>query len=372
MGTRPDEILDRVKLYEQIRYERAHKIQEYSRQAGLDAVGGKPKIDSEFNPTPSLFDPRLKSIVQAYTNYNFGHDEWHHSTNAFRKWQWAKNPQMYYRMPVAFGPAVGPRQDFFGKSRPSGHSTFVTAAVKFKTSRTFLQSLFPTEKFSFISPGTLAYASFSTTTLGKMDWLGGGGYNHLGLYIHGCRYTKANGDVVDGTYLPLLFESLTDPILTGRDELGMPKIYCAIDIHRRSNSWRMQASWQGTVFGNIALEGLEQIDPTSESGTFGGEADKGIMAYKYIPKVGVRGEADCEYPIFVDHGAEAKNIPSTVTSTAKATTAKINWDSMDWEALPTLHHIVSTLAEIPIYEIVGAKVVEGLGVPDVSSARRIE
>jgi hypothetical protein len=310
--------------------------------------------------------------VQAYTNYNFGHDEWHNATQQFQKWKWAKNPHQYRRGPIAFGPAVGPRQDFFGRPRQASHSTFVTAAVKFKTSRTFLQSLFPTEKFSFISPGTVAYASFSTTTLGKMDWLGGGGYNHLGLYVHGCRYTKENGEVIDGTYMPLLFESLTDPIVTGRDELGMPKIYCAIDIHRRSHSWRMQASWQGAVFGNIALEDLQAVDPKSESGTFGGEADRGHLVYRYIPKVGVRGEADCEYPVFVDHFREGQNIPSTVTSTSKAARAKITWDPLDWEALPTLHHIVSTLAEIPIYEIVGAKVVEGHGVPDVSSASRIE
>jgi len=40
--------------------------------------------------------------------------------------------------------------------------------------------------------------------------------------------------------------------------------------------------------------------------------------------------------------------------------------------LPTLHHIISILQEIPIYEIMGAKVVEGTGVPDVGNAKRIE
>ena len=45
---------------------------------------------------------------------------------------------------------------------------------------------------------------------------------------------------------------------------------------------------------------------------------------------------------------------------------------MDWDALPTLHHIIDVLADIPIYEVISAKIVEGTGVPDVSSARRIE
>jgi hypothetical protein len=226
----------------------------------------------------------------------------------------SKNANLISPNASGFWTSVRTTTRFFGKPRPSTHSTFVTASVKFKTSRTFLQSLFPTDKFSFISPGTVAYASFSTTTLNKMDWLAGGGYNP-GLYIHGCRYAKANGEVVDGTYLPLLFENLTDPVVTGRDELSMPKIYCAINIHRQINSWRMQASWQGAVFGNISLEGLEAVDPKNEAGTVDGENDAGHLTYRYIPKVGVRGEADCEYPVFVDHKKDAETVPSTVTST---------------------------------------------------------
>jgi hypothetical protein len=50
----------------------------------------------------------------------------------------------------------------------------------------------------------------------------------------------------------------------------------------------------------------------------------------------------------------------------------VSFDALDWEALPTLHHVVSRLAGIPVFDVVSAKVVEGVGVPDVSSARRID
>jgi 2-polyprenyl-6-methoxyphenol hydroxylase-like FAD-dependent oxidoreductase len=46
LGTKPEEISERLMLYEKIRYERANNIQEYSRQAGKDFVDGKPTIDS--------------------------------------------------------------------------------------------------------------------------------------------------------------------------------------------------------------------------------------------------------------------------------------------------------------------------------------
>lgn len=46
-GTAPGDIPERLKLYEKIRYERAHLIQDYSRQAGKDWVDGKPQIDGK-------------------------------------------------------------------------------------------------------------------------------------------------------------------------------------------------------------------------------------------------------------------------------------------------------------------------------------
>ncbi|KAI9732767.1 MAG: hypothetical protein M1834_003705 [Cirrosporium novae-zelandiae] len=353
-GTQPHEVPERLKLYEECRYERAHRIQQYTRLAGADRKDG------------------AKLNMMEYTNYNFGHDEWDYSTQKLRKWTWARTPSLYWRMPVAFGPMPGPRQRFNGQPRVATESTFTTASIKFKTSRTLLQNLFPTESFSFKSPGTVAYASFSQTTLGKMEWLGGSGYRHLGLYIHGVQYKKANGEVINGTYMPILFESLTDPIVSGREELGMPKLYTSIDVYRREKSYRIQTGWEGATWGEFAWEGLESQDPKTEAGTIGGEADDGILVYRYIPSVGARGKAEAQYPVFVPHAEESKVVPSVVKEVYQAKSASIKMDGLDWEALPTLHHVTSRLAEIPIMEVVSAKVVSGVGVPDVSTAVRIE
>lgn len=310
--------------------------------------------------------------MMEFTNYNFGHDEWDNSTQAFRKHQWAKDPNMFWRMPISFGPMPGPRQNFEGKPRTATHSTFCTASIKFKTSATLLKNLFPSPSFSFASPGTVAYASFSQTELNKMEWLGGSGYRHLGLYIHGVQYTMKNGKVLNGTFMPILFESLADPIVSGREELGMPKLYCALDVFKRSNQYRLSASWQGASFGSFSWEGLEDVDPGDDKGTIGGSDDDGIIVYRYIPRVGDRGKADTEHAVFVPHAEESKVVPSKVKSVKKASNASVKLDGLDWEALPTLHHVASRLAEIPIYEVVAAKIVEGEGVPDVSAARRVD
>lgn len=41
-GTSPEDVPERLRLYQQIRLTRAHAIQEYSRQAGKDRIPGAP------------------------------------------------------------------------------------------------------------------------------------------------------------------------------------------------------------------------------------------------------------------------------------------------------------------------------------------
>lgn len=318
--------------------------------------------------------------MSEYTNYNFGHDEFDNSAQRLREWKWSQIPETYWRMPVAFGPMPGPRQTHFGIARDGTQSTFTTASIKIKTSRTVLQNLFPPGKTSwrFKSPGTVAYCSFAQTTLGKMHWLGGSGYSHLGLYIHGVEYVKKNGEAVLGTYMPLLFENLTDPIVSGREELGMPKLYSSIDVERDSTSYHVRAGWQGITWGNFQLNGLTPIESsaTGKAGTQGSmtgdDTDAGILVQRYMPKVGRehKGQAEADYAVF-DRFADAKP-PPTVHRTWVSNNAKLEINARDWMALPTLHHVIQRLQEIPVYEIVAARLVEGTGVSDVSTAKPIE
>lgn len=313
----------------------------------------------------------------AYVNYNFGHDEIDHSTAQFNKWKYSQKPNMYWRAPTGFGPFPGPRQDALGRNLKEGaQRTFSTTSIKFKTSRTYLETILPNASFKFLSPATVCEASFSVTELDHMQWLGGKGYRHLGLYIHGVGYERQDGQgVVPGTHLAVLFESLTDPIVSGREELGMPKLFCDIDIDRTSNpnESRITASWRGAQFFDMRLPELTAADPSAEAGTIGGnDSDYGVLVWRYIPAVGEPGKADAEYAVVVPHAEE--DVKSKVTTVLRSPPEKAGFTatSLDWTQLPTLQHIADAMANIPVYEIVGAKVVEGTGVPDVSAARRIE
>lgn len=281
-------------------------------------------------------------------------------------------------MPTVFGPFPGPRQDHFGNARDWSSSTSVTASIKFKTSRTLLQGLLPPSRFRFAVADTNCYATFSLSSLDNLEWLGGRGYNHFGLYIHGVEYTRENGDKVTGTYLPILFENLPDPIISGREELGMPKVFASLDVSRDSDTWTLQAGWMGNNFLDVSLSGLG-AKPTSNgvqsSGPPQAAQEQGLLFSKYVPRTASegskeRGQADVDYVAFVPNEAEAEALRQ-VKSTVVAERADIKFDALDWKRLPTLHHIVERLAEIPIYEVVEAQIVESLGGSGVQGARKL-
>ena len=354
------DIPDRMKLYNEARYDRAHNIQSFSRLIGQDEKDRCERVD-----------------MLKYTMYNFGHDEWDSSAQRLREWRWKQQPPSYWRQPIAFGPMPGPRQDHTGVPRDGHDSTSITASIKFKTSRTVLQNLFPTGRkdLSFKNPGTVAYASITTTTLDKMAWLGGGGYSFWALWIHGVQYTKQDGSVVTGNYLPIMFENLTDPIVSGREELGMPKLFSDIDVRKTQTNYAITTSWRGATWGAFNLSNLKEMESTQNAvaSVSGSDEDATQIVYRYMPTVGSenKGRAAEEYFAAV-HLAEEKTAPKLLRCW-ETSSATINIDgSLGWNKLPTLSHIVERLAEVPVYEIVGAKVTESVGVSDLASCRRIE
>jgi hypothetical protein len=219
-------------------------------------------------------------------------------------------------------------------------------------------------------------ASFVCTELDQLRWLAGKGYNFFGLWIHGVQYAKKDGATLHGRFLPVLFENLTDPIITGREEIGMPKLYADINVVRKGTTTDFSCSWGGREFVNIVMDGLQNTasrDPITNNIA----ADKaqsrkedGLFVHRYVPAVGKPGETDAEYTVFIEDGLATTS--QTVERTLRASSSQIKIDAGDWENLPTLHHIASWLAEMPIFSIVEAKTEEAYGIADLSQARRID
>ena len=199
-----------------------------------------------------------------------------------------------------------------------------------------------------------------------MEWLGGKGYNFICLFLHGVQYTSDSGKVVNGMYMACIMENLCDPIITGRDELGMPKVFSEIERTRGKTSQIVTTSWRGAEWGCFEWQGLKEVAQDERQGMMGEiDAGEGILAARYFPAVGPKNRGQPESScVVLDRFADATVKPN-ITRVLKGT-ANISIQSGTEQDLPTLHYITSRLAEIPIYEVVDAKIVEGTGVADLS------
>ena len=276
-------------------------------------------------------------------------------------------PNTMYMMPTHFGPMCGPRQG------PGGEVSAFSAderktrkvSVSFLTNQEQLQDLLPEGFELFGDPVVTVDASYMT----EIAWLAGRGYNVLGVTIGACYEGKRDSAV--GPFLLVLWENLTDPILTGREQLGFSKIYCDLpEPLMYQDSIHCAASWQGFRFLDITVDDLseEQADPATPVATSSTNGVlKGQLHYKYIPKTGVWGEPDVAYAV-LSPAHEPLNEPTSIWSGA----GTVKFRKACWEDLPTQYMIVNALSDLEIKDYCGASVQYSVGARDLGDQRILE
>ncbi|KAK0853511.1 hypothetical protein LTR03_002775 [Friedmanniomyces endolithicus] len=352
--TLPSGVESRLQLYNAARYERASAIQEYSRYAGGDST---TKVMSKSGSPLKVLD---------FLEYGSSHDEYYASRKILRD-HLSNRPSIEprWRSPLGFGFLQGPRQDLLGRSHGESlrQSTSKEASIRFTTSATVLRCLFPSDRYSFKTRDTVQNATLTLQTLDRLAWLGGGGYSLLAFYIHGVCYQEADGELVEGKYCPVMIENLADPIITGREELGIPKVFSDIDIDRSGTSLRATVAWRGTTWAELRWSELSQPETPGHSPTpFTTPED--LLVHKLIPSSGKSGAADADYPVLIRTKPESSRIVSW--QDCRPENASFSFVNAGVKALPTLSNIAEALAEVPVYSTVSVSVVKTEGVSDFS------
>ncbi|PHZ84786.1 acetoacetate decarboxylase family protein [Paremcibacter congregatus] len=273
-------------------------------------------------------------------------------------------PNHLYRMPTHFGPSLGARQGVNGRRYEciDGPNDLVVMAT-FKANKEQLEALLP-PGFSLREPYTVVL-DFSFIT--NIEWLAGRGYNTFGVSTP-VTYHGKEGDV-HGDFSLVLWENKADPIITGREDLGVAKIYCEIpEPQCIGNDIICRASWDGFEFASLKLSNLKEVDPETfgaESGTANAVPSAGGLYYKYIPKTGCPGEADAAYVTLMPE--DWPNMK--VQQLQQADAAVSRFREATWEQLPTLVHIVNCLSDLTLGECTQAIVVKTCGGKDLSDVR---
>lgn len=267
-----------------------------------------------------------------------------------------------YRMPAVFGPAPGPRQKADGtpwKPEETGTMNCQWMTVRYLTKAALLERILPP---GFALRGA-PVVSVSLSFFNNLYWLAGRGYGIVYVDVP-VTYTGKT-ETIAGAFCPVLWEGIPDAILTGREELGFPKLFAdiprqQIDTERGAASG--EASWFGHKFFEIEMEGLKEV---------GGErrlpgSDGAALHFKYMPRTGSFGSGGRDVGYVTTSqplpGAAGNESPIKFQDSNfkkwQGSGGAVRWNRATFEQLPTTFHVVNGLADLEIVEYVSAEMVE--------------
>jgi hypothetical protein len=260
-----------------------------------------------------------------------------------------------YRMPVGFGPSEGPRQGPDGRRFNGDLSRATLLSVEYLTDAATLQALLPADYKVAAEPVVTVKVHYNHS----LAWLAGRGYNYIEVLFRAVFEGKQ--DRCEGDFVAVMWESLADPIIVGRDEVGHPKIFADIpEPVVTDSSTTFTSSWFDYQFCTVSFAGLslpqwpaqEVEDEVRSRPPATGMSGLPRLNYKYIPNAQNLEEADCAYTVMFPAGLYENYVLDSWAGSATVT-----FEHATWEQLPTMSNIVNRLADLPVIEYLGASMV---------------
>lgn len=162
-----------------------------------------------------------------------------------------------YLMPIHFGG---------GKFDPDMklNQKVTSLAISYETDQKILEKFIP-EEFELMAPNVnVAFSKFT-----EINWMHGGQYNVIN--VSSPVSFSGKKDQIEGDYTLVVWENRTAPILGGREQTGIPKIYADIeDLHILKPQYATTTSYEGNTFLNMNFESTGRIT--------GNELDQGKIS----------------------------------------------------------------------------------------------
>ncbi len=190
-----------------------------------------------------------------------------------------------YRMPLIAGP-------FFDlDDRPRlAYPHIEVLAFQYLTEKQAIEALIP----ECYKPADEPVVTILFSQNNGLEFMAGAGYSLAAVQV-AVRF-DGDQDHVEGDLILVMFENHTWPILAGREDLGIPKLYADISTIRESadgNRKAMASQW-GRLLFSLELPPLKsQIAPVRLVANRRINA-RPWLGYKYIPSLD--GPPDADYP----------------------------------------------------------------------------
>ncbi|PLW86993.1 acetoacetate decarboxylase [Halioglobus japonicus] len=183
-----------------------------------------------------------------------------------------------------------------------------------------------------------------------VDWLAGHGYNLVSVSV--AAKFQGERDQLEGNYCLVMWEDLADPILTGRELQGIPKLFASIDEHQIDDGrWSTRAHHFNHTFLEMRVSGLRA--PTAEEIAASEAAREGRdhpMAWRCLPGISGFGVVSSQFTTFPSEN---------IIEEAWVGEGQVTWQQQSWEQNPTQCHIINALADLPVVQWLPAVVARG-------------
>lgn len=261
-----------------------------------------------------------------------------------------------FRMPVVLGPASGPRNMPKSKMHLRFDGDTQVLMVSATSSEDALSRIVP-PRCQPLSGARLDVIVYCQKNLG---WLAGRGYNIVAIRIPVLFASKAGP--MEMNFTPVLWENMADPVLTGREELGSPKLFAAIpDLRRSGAAMTATAEWEGFRFFDMQVNELTPTDGPLP-------AARPILLYRYHARVGDWQKADLQQ---MTRAIPGKG-PAPKIANRRVGKGTFTFHPARWEDMPTQYTYVTGLAGLPIKEFHQAHYYEMSGIVDLMAQDIIE
>ena len=202
----------------------------------------------------------------------------------------------------------------------------------------------------------------------EIDWMAGGRYNVVMVDVP-VRY-KGRRDRLEGNFNLVTWENRTTPILAGRDDAGIPKIYAEIqDLHAGAAPYLdapdyfTNASYDGNTFVRMEMSGARPVEGEQLAALRASPVAINVFGWRYIPNVTAPGAA-ASYPVLFPQGGEVRE--------AWIGSGSVEWIRQKPWQNPTQHHIINALADLPVIETAPVMMTKGSAFLKSGQARVLE
>ncbi len=258
------------------------------------------------------------------------------------------NEEFVYKMPVHFG-----GDPFYPVRTVYGDMTCL--GVSFRTEEDALLRFIP-EDFEMLEPVVnVQYANCR-----DVDWMAGGEYRLIQASVP-VRY-EGNSEGLVGEYVLVIWENKACPIIGGREEDGMPKIFADIASERHvGERWFTSASYESNTFLSLEVTRRGELDEEQIAGV-NKNPKINFFGWRYLPNLG-KGGATLSHATLYPQEMVVRRVWTGEGS--------LRWTPLPYEQHPLQCRIIGELAGLPVAQYLGAKMVKGTARLNVGDSRML-